>query len=467
MSSRLADAGHVVSVQVVPVTRMPRLFDWLNGIEQQVLLRRNSALLTRKRIDAGSPGMAPDLRIDVSGAAPPSGIPTLAIANGGGRPLLEAAILVARGELPSLRLTLDDKLFDVAHPMIDNRFSLTRGLEDVLARTISLLLKGVERVLHNKPSSCDLDFVEIEPSTGLDAATLGSTYTLRLLPRLLGELYRRATSKTHAHWCVGYRLIDGAGVAENGDLSGPAWTRIPDDGSRFYADPFPFNWQGRSYVFVEDYEHASGKGVISVCQINPDGTPTTPTPVLEEAYHLSYPNVFQSGGDIWMLPESGSSRNLVLYRAANFPLEWERHEVLVEDRELADPTLLEQDGHLWLFASERDGAGSAADMMSVFQADDLHGPWTPHPANPIVIDRAGARPGGNIISSGGRRFLPVQDGTETYGGALGLREIVRINQAQVELGEATAIRPDGDWPYPQIHTLNRAGRLEVIDGIVP
>ena len=465
--SRLGGAGHTVSVQVVRATKAPLLLDWLLGIEQTVLLRRNSALLARQRIDAASHENAADLRIDVSGVAPPSDIPTLRIATRGGRPLMEAATLVAHGELPSVQLTLDGRFFDVAHPMIDNRFSLTRGLEDVLARTISLLLKGVERVRLNKLSPRHPDAGEIDPPTSVDAAPLGSTYAFRLLPRLLREMYRRATSKTHAHWCVGFRLIDGAGVAENSDLSGPAWTRIPDCGSRFYADPFPFSWQGRHYIFVEDYEHSKGKGIISVSEINADGTATRPMPVLEEDYHLSYPNVFQHGGDIWMLPESGASRNLVLYRASNFPFEWERHRVLIEDRELADPTLLEQDGRLWLFAAERDGAGSAADMMSVFYADGLHEPWRPHPANPVSIDRAGARPGGNIIRSGGRLLLPVQDCTETYGGALGLSEIVRITETEIEVAEATPIRPDGDWPYPRIHTLNRAGRLEVIDGIVP
>jgi hypothetical protein len=167
-----------------------------------------------------------------------------------------------------------------------------------------------------------------------------------------------------------------------------------------------------------------------------------------------------------MLPESGASRNLVLYRATNFPTEWERHKVLIEDRELADPTLLEHDGRLWLFAAERDGAGSAADMMSVFYADGLHEPWRPHPTNPISIDRAGARPGGKIIKSGGRLFLPVQDCTKTYGGALGLSEIRRITVSEIDIAAATPIRPNGEWPYPRIHTLNRTGRLEVIDGIV-
>jgi hypothetical protein len=35
----------------------------------------------------------------------------------------------------------------------------------------------------------------------------------------------------------------------------------------------------------------------------------------------------------------------------------------------------------------------------------------------------------------------------------------------VRLAAPVPVAPAGDWPYPMIHTLNRAGRLEVIDGI--
>ena len=44
-------------------------------------------------------------------------------------------------------------------------------------------------------------------------------------------------------------------------------------------------------------------------------------------------------------------------------------------------------------------------------------------------------------------------------------ETVRAQGDEVVLGEPRPISGAGDFPYPQIHSLNRAGRLEVIDGI--
>jgi hypothetical protein len=119
----------------------------------------------------------------------------------------------------------------------------------------------------------------------------------------------------------------------------------------------------------------------------------------------------------------------------------------------------------WLFATERDGHGSTSDTLVVFSAPSIEGPWIPHPMNPIVIDRRLARPGGAFVHVGGRILLPVQDGTEGYGGGLGLSELLALDRRTVRLSEPKPIAAAGDWPYPKIHTLNRAGRLEVIDGI--
>jgi hypothetical protein len=268
----------------------------------------------------------------------------------------------------------------------------------------------------------------------------------------------------HAHWRVGYRFADGPGVAETGEL-GTGWRQVPDDGGHFYADPFPFEWQGRHFIFVEDYPHAAGKALISVVEVGETGEAPTPAPVLEEPFHLSYPQVFERHGAIWMLPEASASGRLTLYRAERFPDRWVPETVLLEGGAISDATLLDEGGRLWLFATDRDGHGSTSDMLAVFDAPALKGPWKPHRLNPILIDRRRARPGGAFQRIGGRILLPVQDGTNGYGGGLGLSELLRLDEDCVRLSGPVPVGPEGDWPYPRIHTLNRAGRLEVIDGI--
>src|SRR5690606_8873232 len=157
------------------------------------------------------------------------------------------------------------------------------------------------------------------------------------------------------------RFHDGPGVAQEGRL-GTGWQVLPDPGDRFYADPFAFHWQGRPYLFVEDYVHAAGKAVISVVPFDRDGRAQAPRVVLEEPHHLSRPEVFGRDGVIWMLPEASASGRLTLYRAVDFPDRWRAEADLLEG-EISDATLLEQDGRLWLFATSRDGFGSTSDTL--------------------------------------------------------------------------------------------------------
>jgi hypothetical protein len=462
---RLAAAGHDVAVlrgadaPQWPVAIAPALA-W-----ERKLFRRHGGGLAGLASETAENRRArrADLRLDLSGAAGPSDIPTLMLLFDGGKSDAVVPMALAAGRLPDIEAVLDgNRLVARAAPMVDKRESTALGTDDVLARAVTLALASVSRVLAGEQGD------EMPASAAIANGSSSSTrflaaYAGSALPRLGREAFRRARYR-HAHWRVGYRFIDGPGVAETGRL-GDGWRQVPDTGDHFYADPFPHRRQDKDFIFVEDYPHATGKAIISVVRLHGDGEALPPEPVLEEPFHLSYPQVFDWRGETWMLPEGSASGRLTLYRAAHYPDRWEAETVLLEGCEVSDATLLQQGGLWWLFATERDGHGSTSDTLVVFSAPSIEGPWIPHPMNPIVIDRRLARPGGAFVHVGGRILLPVQDGTEGYGGGLGLSELLALDRRTVRLSEPKAIAAAGDWPYPKIHTLNRAGRLEVIDGI--
>lgn len=375
-----------------------------------------------------------------------------------GFPLAEWASAIAAGQLPKITLELDGVAVARAAPMIENRVSIGWSLENVLARAITLVVKTARQVLEGA------HLAPLRTETAPPAPAFLPAYLTSTLPRTAAEIWRRMRYR-YAHWRVGYRFVEGHGVAETGSLAGTPWQILPDDGKRFYADPFAFSFEGRHYIFVEDFDHEKGKAVISVSCLDEAGKAGRPVPVLEEPHHLSYPQVFASGGEIWMLPEASAGREVVLYRAETFPFRWSRHAVLFTDRVIADATLIEADGSFWLLATDATSGGSTSDTLVAYRSDRFGGPWQAHPDNPIAIDLRGARPGGAAIRTGGKLLLPVQDGTLGYGGGLGLAEIVELSKDAVRLGDPRPIQTEGFWPYPQIHTLNRHGALEVIDGI--
>lgn len=456
---RLEVEGHDLAVLHDPAAKpWPAGVNTLLALERTIFRRKGMGLSAPLGTIPESPKQRPpDLRLDLAGNAAVTNIPTIALRFDGSPSDFAVAAGVAGGRLPVLEAVLNGQVIGRASPMIDRREATALGVEDVFARALTLLTATVQGFAEGRLATCGT------PLTKAADSRFASAYLVRALPRFGREALRRAFFH-QAYWRVGYRFHDGPGVAETGRL-GTGWQVVPEAGGRFYADPFPFHWQGRPWLFVEDYVLAAGKAVISVVPFDDGGRPKAPRVVLDEPHHLSYPQVFAREGAVWMLPEACASGRLTLYRAVDFPDKWVAEATLLEG-EISDATLLERDGRFWLFATSRDGFGSTSDTLAVFSAPALAGPWRAHGANPILIDRRRARPGGAFaLGLGGRLRLPIQDGTLGYGGGLGLSELLELNDDKVRLSEPRAILTDGDWPYPRIHTLNRSGPLEVIDGI--
>lgn len=284
--------------------------------------------------------------------------------------------------------------------------------------------------------------------------------------RVLAETAVRRAYRTlyrSPHWRVGWRFTDGPGIVETGTMPADGWRDLPDDGRHFYADPFPFARDGRHHLFVEDYDHALGRGVISVVEIGEHGPLGTPRPVLEHRVHLSYPCVFEDGGETWMIPETSAAGTVELYRAVAFPDRWERAAVLVRDVDASDATPFRHEGRWWLAATVRR-RGSCSDALHLWHADELTGPWRAHAANPVLVDIASARPAGHVHVHDGRLLRPVQDGRRGYGAALAVAEILALDPSTYRQRVLSRLEPGGSWPGSRLHTVNRAGRLEVVDG---
>jgi hypothetical protein len=81
-----------------------------------------------------------------------------------------------------------------------------------------------------------------------------------------------------------------------------------------------------------------------------------------------------------------------------------------------------------------------------------------------MVDRSCARPAGNFARTNGQLWRPVQDCSNGYGAALGLAEVTELSPTSYKQIVRHILRPGPRWPGRKLHTLNRSGRLEVIDG---
>jgi hypothetical protein len=341
-------------------------------------------------------------------------------------------------------------------PSLEAADGLTGGMEAVYSRVAILL----DEALRAPEKSAPRPRFEARYASSIAYARRGAKNLAMQFARALYHLCCYAP-----HWRVGWRIHNGPGVLERGRLDGPKWNVLADPGRRFFADPFPVTHNGRTYLFFEDLDHRIGKGIISAVEFGPHGPIGEIFPVLEEPWHLSYPFLIATEGQLWMIPESSKSGQVTLYRCVDFPGRWERCAALLENIEAADATVFVHDGLFYMMSAVREDLGGFSDTLVIHHAPALLGPWTEHALRPALIDASAARPAGKVVRTQGALWRPVQDCAQGYGHAL---RIARIDQLDPERFQQTFVARVGSgpqWPGGRLHTLNRVGALEVLDGV--
>jgi hypothetical protein len=325
---------------------------------------------------------------------------------------------------------------------VDDKTKLSRGLRLAFNRCISLIDRSLERSSEEG---------EAGPSTEPPRRSSGlPSHIGRFLLEKASRLALRGLRRED-HWSVALR-----------SGSGP-FVPVIDDGKRFYADPFLFSWQGRTFLFVEEFPYATRKGVISAAEVKDGRLVDALVPVLERPYHLSYPLILADGDAIYMLPETGASNTLELYRAVDFPWTWQLDRVLIEGLPIADATPVFHQGRWWMLAAAAEDGATDHDELFVFYSDRLIGPWHAHPGNPVKSDCRGARPAGRIIRRGRRLLRPAQDCEQGYGTGVVWQEILELTPSCYREREIAYWHGPRDLGVAGVHTFDWIGSLQVID----
>lgn len=197
---------------------------------------------------------------------------------------------------------------------------------------------------------------------------------------------------------------------------------IPITQEEWYADPIVFNYQGREYLFCEVYNRRTDKGAIGVTLLD-SISPKKPIICLEIDTHLSYPMVFEQSGVIYMIPETTTRKNVMLYKAVEFPYKWEFVCDLLSGGEYADTTVFPNVSDLFLITFEQyEGNGSIV-KTHIYDAN--------HISEGVIIEQLvfddsfsnQRRGGGGIFNYKGRMIRPAQDCSKGYGYALNFFDI--------------------------------------------
>ncbi len=258
-------------------------------------------------------------------------------------------------------------------------------------------------------------------------------------------------------------------LSEEGEVLDPEAPRVGSHvalvapGRNYWADPFLVDCAERSLLFVEEFVDARDQGVIACLELQDDGSALNLGIVLDEPFHVSYPQVFRWLDAWYMTVESYESGRVILYRAADFPRSWTYVSDLVQGWPCVDPTLHHHHGHWYLFVNVSEGGGNPSDELFLFVADALEGPYRPHPANPLVADVRRSRPAGQLFRRDGKLYRPSQCCAPTYGAAVVFNEVLVLGPKHYRERQVSRLDPTWAPHLDGCHTFNAAGGRQVLD----
>lgn len=239
---------------------------------------------------------------------------------------------------------------------------------------------------------------------------------------------------------------------------------IPNPAGAFLADPFAIKVEGANFIFVEEFSFETRKGVITAYRIE-NGEPRRIGVVLEESYHLSFPFVFEHGGEIYMVPESGADGSVRLYRSTSFPAGWTEAKVLMTGVSAVDTVLFERDSLWWMLTTiQGKGPGLNNCELHAFYAPDPLGDWLPHKKNPIVMNARKGRNGGLLHDQNGSPCRVAQVSAFTFYGAFSA--IYRIDEISPETYRETLVKEIHPNFFPKLdgtHHLSCADDVTFFD----
>jgi hypothetical protein len=227
-------------------------------------------------------------------------------------------------------------------------------------------------------------------------------------------------------WSIGiytgkspFHLVPASGVCN------PVLTRADITGTpaTFVADPFMILVDNLWYMFFEILNQQTNMGEIGLATSHNGIDWQYQQTVLSEAFHLSYPYVFEWKGEYYLIPETLKAEAVSLYKAQSFPTHWSYVGSLVKGS-CADPSIFRFDNRWWMFLCSLPYQHNE---LRLYHAEELTGSWQEHPKSPIVKDNKRiARPAGRVLILDDKVIRFSQDCIPQYGTQVRAFEISKL-----------------------------------------
>lgn len=231
----------------------------------------------------------------------------------------------------------------------------------------------------------------------------------------------------------------------------------------FQADPFLLKYQGKLYVFYEALNHSWIKGALR-CRVLDSDLQEIEDFALDDinalGCHLSFPQLWQADGDIYLMPESHEKNAIVIFKAVDFPKKWQIVQT-IDNGKYIDSVVFHNNNQQWLISSLHKTA-----ERKVFRFQNAT--WQTVNINYTSDDNHSRLGGGAFrLVFGEQVYLPVQENhPKEYGKSLFIKALhINTNTqpitwqelTQTQIQSHSARYPDG------LHTLNISENYIIVD----
>ena len=195
------------------------------------------------------------------------------------------------------------------------------------------------------------------------------------------------------------------------------------------ADPFLFVWNDTLYLFFEE-KLLYSNGVLRMISTKDLNHWTSPVTVLQEPFHLSFPNVFVHDETVYMIPETGGAKEVRLYKATDETLKKFAYVITLLKHDVptvvdySDSDIIHNEGQYYLMTTVNY---TGTNELELYYSSSLVGPYTVHPSSPVCQSNKYGRNAGSVDRNNDKLYRVAQDCSSGYGENVHLLEITSLN----------------------------------------
>ena len=239
---------------------------------------------------------------------------------------------------------------------------------------------------------------------------------------------------------------------------------IPNPKKHYLADPFVVSRSEGSYLFVEDFDLIKNKGAIRLYKVNNDEVEDLGI-IIEEAFHMSFPFIFEYDEEMYMCPETSESEEIRLYKCIDFPKKWIFHSIAIKNINAVDTMIFNKDGYWWLFTNVDTSKVQefCSELLIFYSHNPLNGNWIPHKKNPVIVNSGIARNGGILVDDKHHYRVAQRQGFLKYGESISVRKIDILSEDKYSESEFCTLNTNFDKSAIGIHHMHSHKDITVYD----